>query len=131
MPFFSLFFVLRTCLILKEVISVSKKKKPTELEARINAAEAEVRKLEAVLAKTDVASKEYAQRQYLYTRALTNLDCLKKMVPKKGGVPVDKITALGGMLIGATAVVSESMGNYFRSDSAKTVIRSCIQKMLK
>lgn len=106
------------------------KKKPTELEARIAAAESEVRKLEAVLAKTDVASKEYAQRQYLYTRALTNLDCLKKMVPKKS-VPVDKITAIGGMLIGATAVVSETMGNYFRSDSAKTVIRSCLQKMLK
>lgn len=109
---------------------MTKKKKTSELDARISAAESEVKKLEAVLAKTDVASKEYAQRQYLYTRALTNLDCLKKMVPKKS-VPVDKITALGGMLIGATAVVSESMGNYFRSDSAKTVIRSCIQKMLK
>lgn len=110
---------------------MSKKKKPTELEARITAAEAEVKKLEAILAKTDVASKEYAQRQYLYTRALTNLDTLKKMVPKKGGVPVDKITALGGMLIGAAAVGCEAAGNYFRSDSAKTVIRSCIQKMLK
>ena len=107
------------------------KKKPTELEQRIIAAESEVRKLEATLAATDVASKEYAQRQYLYTRALTNLDCLKKMVPKKSGLCVEKVTALGGMLIGATAVVSESMGNYFRSDSAKTVIRSCLQKMLK
>lgn len=109
---------------------MSKKKKLSELDARISAAESEVRKLEAVLAKTDVASKEYAQRQYLYTRALTNLDCLKKMVPKKS-VPVDKITALGGMLIGAAAVGCEAAGNYFRSDSAKTVIRSCIQKMLK
>lgn len=107
------------------------KKKPTELEQRITAAEAEVRKLETILAKTDVASKEYAQRQYLYTRALANLDCLKKMVPKKGGVPVDKITALGGMLIGATAVVSESMGNYFRTDTAKTVIRNCLNKLMK
>lgn len=109
---------------------MSKSKKPTELEARIAAAESEVRRLEVILAKTDVASKEYAQRQYLYTRALTNLDCLKKMVPKKS-VPVDKITALGGMLIGAAAVGCEAAGNYFRSDSAKTVIRSCIQKMLK
>lgn len=110
---------------------MSKKKKPTELEQRIAAAEAEVKKLEQVLAKTDVASKEYAQRQYLYTRALTNLDTLKKMVPKKGGVCVEKITAIGGMLIGAAAVGCEACGNYFRSDSAKTVIRSCLQKVLK
>ena len=110
---------------------MSKKKKPSELDARISAAESEVRKLEAILAKTDVASKEYAQRQYLYTRALTNLDFLKKMVPKKCGVPVDKITALGGMLIGAAAVASEAAGNYFRSDSAKTVVRSCLNKLMK
>ena len=109
---------------------MSKKKKTSELDARISAAESEVRKLEAALAATSVASKEYAQKQYLYSRALTNLDTLKKMSPKKS-VPVDKITALGGLLIGATAVVSESMGNYFRTDTAKTVIRSCIQKMLK
>lgn len=110
---------------------MSKPKKLTELEQRIAAAEAEVRKLEKALAATDVASKEYAQKQYLYTRALTNLDTLKKMVPKKGGVPIEKVTALGGMLIGAVAVGCEACGNYFRSDSAKTVIRSCLQKVLK
>lgn len=110
---------------------MSKKKEPTELEARISAAESEVKKLEAVLAKTDVASKEYAQRQYLYTRALTNLDCLKKMVPKKSGFPVEKVTAVGGMLIGAVAVGCEAAGNYFRTDTAKTVIRNCINKLMK
>ena len=109
---------------------MSKKKKTSGLEQRIAAAESEVKKLEAVLAKTDIASKEYAKRQYLYMRALTNLDCLKKMVPKKS-VPVDKITAIGGMLIGAAAVGCEAAGNYFRTDTAKTVIRSCLQKMLK
>lgn len=131
MPFFSFFFRPSNMPYIEGGDNMSKTKKPTELEARINAAEAEVKKLETILAKTDVASKEYAQRQYLYTRALTNLDCLKKMVPKKGGVPVDKITALGGMLIGATAVVSESMGNYFRTDTAKTVIRNCLNKLMK
>lgn len=110
---------------------MSKPKKLTELEQRIAAAEAEVRKLEKALAATDVASKEYAQKQYLYTRALTNLDTLKKMVPKKGGVPVDKITAIGGMLIGAAAVGCEAAGNYFRTDTAKTVIRNCINKLMK
>lgn len=110
---------------------MSKKKKPTELEARITAAEAEVKKLEKALAATDVASKEYAQKQYLYTRALTNLDTLKKMVPKKGGVPVEKITAIGGMIIGAAAVGCEAAGNYFRTDTAKVVIRNCINKLMK
>jgi uncharacterized coiled-coil protein SlyX len=114
---------------LKEVISMSKK--PNELEQRIAAAESEVKKLEKALAETEVTSKEYAQKQYLYTRALSNLDTLKKMVPKRTGLTVEKVTALGGMIIGAAAVGCEACGNYFRTDTAKTVIRSCINKLMK
>lgn len=107
------------------------KKKPNELEKRIAAAESEVKKLEKALAETEVTSKEYAQKQYLYTRALSNLDTLKKMVPKRTGLTVEKVTAIGGMIIGAAAVGCEAAGNYFRTDTAKTVIRNCINKLMK